>query len=106
LRLRQRAGVVSITIHDDGGLERDDGSPALNDDRSDITLLALIERAELAGGHMRVAHRAGGGSLMQITIPGQIRSDVAAPDVDASDAWQINDHDASRNRDEGHRAGS
>lgn len=81
LRLRQQAGVVSITIHDDGGPERSGRPPG--DDRSDITLLALIERAELAGGHMRVAHRAGGGSLMQITIPGQVRA--ADPALDAAD---------------------
>jgi signal transduction histidine kinase len=107
VRLRQRAGAVSITIHDDGGLERADGPlPSSEDDRSDITLLALIERAELAGGHMRVAHRAGGGSLMQITVPGTIRAELDEDAFDDAGDWKAAVLDAPHNGNEEHRAGS
>ncbi|RIK45830.1 MAG: hypothetical protein DCC58_05185 [Chloroflexi bacterium] len=93
VRVRQRAGVISITIHDDGRMER--AASAYDDaaeDRSDITLLALIERVELAGGHMRVAHRAGGGSLMQITIPGMTRAIAGDDSRSAGDDWGQQGH--------------
>ena len=42
-------------------------------DATDVGLLALMERADLAGGHLRLARRAGRGSVMQITLPGRDR---------------------------------
>lgn len=107
VRLRQRAGVVSITIQDDGAPTRHDMPPADElEDRSDITLLALIERAELAGGHMRVAHRAGGGSLMQITIPGQFRSETPLFEPDVSDGTETDEAESGEHGSEEQRAGS
>jgi hypothetical protein len=63
--------VVSALLHHDGARDEELESRDLDVmERSDVSMLALIERVELAGGHMRVAHRAGGGSVMQITMPG------------------------------------
>jgi signal transduction histidine kinase len=105
VRVRQRSDVVSITIHDDGRMDRsDDPLKAGEDDRSDISLLALIERAELAGGHMRVAHRAGGGSLMQITIPGVIRAEPPLPTLESLELTIAGESTSDGN--EGDSAGS
>jgi hypothetical protein len=40
----------------------------------------LIERADLAGGHLRVSRRAAGGSMMEITLPGAPRDEDVAAD--------------------------
>src|SRR4029078_7100148 len=75
VRVRQRDGVVSALLHHDGARDEELESRDLDVmERSDVSMLALIERVELAGGHMRVAHRAGGGSVMQITMPGVNRA--------------------------------
>ena len=75
VRLRQRDGVVSALLHHDGARDEELESRELDVmERADVSMLALIERVELAGGHMRVAHRAGGGSIMQITMPGANRT--------------------------------
>ena len=70
VRLRQRDDVVSVLIHHDGAHEVEAESRDADVMDTDVSLLALIERVELAGGHMRIAHRAGGGSVIQITMPG------------------------------------
>jgi GAF domain-containing protein len=66
--IRELANTIQIAILDDGSQPptplQDDGSDYL-----DVGMLALIERADLAGGHVRVSRRAAGGSLMQITLP-------------------------------------
>ena len=72
--LRERGDNVLILVHDDGNYPTEPGT----DELSDIGLLALIERADLAGGHLRVSRRAAGGSMIEITVPGVLRTDCDA----------------------------
>lgn len=76
IALREHGENVMIAIHDDGAstteLTTEGGS-----ELSDIGLLALIERADLAGGHLRVSRRSAGGSMMEITVPGALRTEHA-----------------------------
>jgi two-component system sensor histidine kinase DegS len=82
VRVRQRDGVVSALLHHDGARDEELESRDLDVmERSDVSMLALIERVELAGGHMRVAHRASGGSVMQITMPGVNRVALNSNDL-------------------------
>ncbi|HYI13829.1 MAG TPA: hypothetical protein VEX37_00440, partial [Thermomicrobiales bacterium] len=67
--MREHGDNVMIAIHDDGSYQTEPGT----DDLSDIGLLALIERADLAGGHLRVSRRAAGGSVIEVTVPGLLR---------------------------------
>jgi GAF domain-containing protein len=71
--MREHGDNIMISIQDDGHYATEPGT----DDLADIGLLALIERADLAGGHLRVARRAAGGSIMEITVPGSIRDELA-----------------------------
>lgn len=71
--LREHGDNVLIAIHDDGSYPTDP-STVDRGELSDIGLLALIERADLAGGHLRVSRRAAGGSMMEIAVPGVLRS--------------------------------
>jgi signal transduction histidine kinase len=84
--MREHGSNVVISIYDDGAHAseqgREDGAEA-----SDIGLLALIERADLAGGHVRVSRRAAGGSLIEITVPGWQRD--KAPSRETSDASPV-----------------
>jgi GAF domain-containing protein len=70
--IRELPGTIQLAIFDDGnhahGGPQDDIS-----DQLDVGMLALIERADLAGGHVRVSRRSAGGSLMQITLPARMR---------------------------------
>ncbi len=89
--LREHGQNVVIAIHDDATYaadQRDDEG-----DLSDIALLALIERADLAGGHLRVARRASGGSMMEITVPGAVRSELS-PQAGNSGTFEDRGHDA------------
>jgi GAF domain-containing protein len=88
-RVRQRQHVVSILIHHDG-VRGVDLEPGYGQDVEgvDVALLALNERIELAGGHMRVAHRAGGGSLIQITVPGTTREEPERLAATGRFAWE------------------
>jgi signal transduction histidine kinase len=73
--MREHGDNVMISIHDDGSYATEPGT----DDLSDIGLLALIERADLAGGHLRVARRAAGGSMIEMTVPGLQRVERDPP---------------------------
>lgn len=74
--LREHGDNVLIAIHDDAKNTTGQGTD-VSGELSDIGLLALIERADLAGGHLRVSRRAAGGSMMEITVPGILRDDQA-----------------------------
>lgn len=78
VRIRQREGKVVITIADDGQSSEGAGraapaligvAPAARPSAARVSLLALQERAELAGGQVRLAARSGGGSTIQIVLP-------------------------------------
>jgi len=71
--MREHGTNIMVSIQDDGAYASEPGT----DDLSDIGLLALMERADLAGGHLKVARRAAGGSIMEITIPGALRGHLA-----------------------------
>jgi signal transduction histidine kinase len=74
--IRETGGNVTLKLVDDGAhpeLSGHDDAPA-----GHIGLLALVERADLAGGNLRVARRAGGGSIMQIALPVTNRGDASA----------------------------
>jgi GAF domain-containing protein len=76
--MREHGDNVMIAIHDDGSYSTEPGT----DELSDIGLLALIERADLAGGHLRVSRRAAGGSMIEITVPGVLRTEQEAETSD------------------------
>jgi signal transduction histidine kinase len=65
-----------ITIVDDG--THTDVGPRNGGQPQDVALMALMERADLAGGHVRVARRAAGGSLIHITVPAGLRQSPTA----------------------------
>jgi hypothetical protein len=67
--MREHGDNILISIHDDGDYRADTTTESA-EGVPDIALLALIERADLAGGHLRVSRRAAGGSMMEITVPG------------------------------------
>lgn len=78
VRIRERDGKIVVTIADDGqGVDPATlAEPALVGaavgqpiPESRMSLLTLKERAELAGGHLRLASRAAGGSTIQIVLP-------------------------------------
>lgn len=77
VRVRGGDETITVTIHEtpppivDGD---EQAQPA--DRRGDVGMLALIERAELAGGEVRFARTVGGGSSMQITLPRTARRSV------------------------------
>jgi GAF domain-containing protein len=86
--VHERDTDVDITIHIDGG---DDVVTDTDDagDTTDVTLLALIERAELSGGHVRFSRRTEGGAVMLISLPGHRRDDpdsVAVSEHGTTDA--------------------
>ena len=77
VRVRQRDNIISALLLHDGARDEELESRALDVmERSDVSMMALVERVELAGGHLRVAHRAGGGSVIQITMPGVARGPI------------------------------
>lgn len=61
-------GIVS-SLHASPERNRPPGPGLPIDRRSDVGILALIERAELAGGELRFARTVGGGSSVQISLP-------------------------------------
>lgn len=74
VRIRQRHDKVVVTIADDGrGLETgtlgEAPMPTATITGARVSLLTLKERAELAGGQIRMASRAGGGATIQILLP-------------------------------------
>ncbi|HET9015600.1 MAG TPA: GAF domain-containing protein [Thermomicrobiaceae bacterium] len=74
VRIRQRQDKVVVTIADDGrGLDPSLlGEPSLAEvggSGSKMSLLTLKERAELAGGQIRMASRVGGGATIQVLLP-------------------------------------
>jgi signal transduction histidine kinase len=74
-RVRQRDQDILVTIADDGhgvgSSVLNDTDQPLNRKYSDIErrLIALRERAELAGGTLHLTRRNSGGSLIQVVIP-------------------------------------
>lgn len=74
--IREQAESILISIQDDGVHPRGPNSEDASD-YLDVALVALIERADLAGGHARISRRAAGGSAIQITLPGRPRPNVA-----------------------------
>jgi GAF domain-containing protein len=76
--VREHLNNVLISILDDGKHPVDSRATGDEDatDGDDVSLLALIERADLAGGHVRVSRRSAGGSMMQIMLPGRRRGPV------------------------------
>lgn len=70
--IRETGTQVLVKIVDDADHDPRRSSGSQSDD-ADISLLALMERADLAGGRLRIARRAGRGSVMQITLPGRDR---------------------------------
>jgi GAF domain-containing protein len=79
--VREHLDNVLISIFDDG-TRPSDARVAPSDDGTDgvdVALLALIERADLAGGNVRVSRRSSGGSMMQIMLPGHRRGPEPEP---------------------------
>jgi GAF domain-containing protein len=80
--IREQSDTVLITIEDDSAhpasRDPDDASDYL-----DVALVALIERADLAGGHARISRRRDGGSLIRITLPERPRKQArtASPPI-------------------------
>ncbi|HEX5166422.1 MAG TPA: GAF domain-containing protein [Thermomicrobiales bacterium] len=77
--MREHGDNILIAIHDDADYRADTTTESA-EGVPDIGLLALIERADLAGGHLRVSRRSAGGSMMEITLPGAPRDEDVAPD--------------------------
>lgn len=75
IRIRQRHDKVVVTIADDGHALESSGlnegtlvrTATISDAK--VSLLTLKERAELAGGQIRMASRTGGGATIQILLP-------------------------------------
>lgn len=70
--VREHVNSVLISIYDDG-IHTDEAIAEDVPDATDVGLLALMERADLAGGHVRVSRRSAGGTVMQVTLPGHRR---------------------------------
>lgn len=78
VRVRRRSDRVLVTIADDGqGLDpatlrqpvASGSGGARGESEATMSLLSLRERAELAGGELRMANRTGGGSTIQVVLP-------------------------------------
>ena len=65
VRVHSSAGFVTVTINDYLSNPSGDSS----DDDQYVAMLALIERAELLGGHVRQSGRTDKGRSLQITLP-------------------------------------
>lgn len=71
IRVTWAAGNVVISIEDDRRHAPD--APLELTASRDVALMALVERADLAGGRVRMSRRAAGGSLIQIALPAELR---------------------------------
>lgn len=71
IRLTWTAGNVLISIEDDR--EHNDTLATELSANRDVALMALVERADIAGGRVRMSRRAAGGSLIQISLPAALR---------------------------------
>jgi len=74
VRIRQRQDKVVVTIADDGrgidpSLLSEPSLAQVDGSGSKMSLLTLKERAELAGGQIRMASRVGGGATIQVLLP-------------------------------------
>lgn len=71
--IREQSGSIIVTIEDDG-VHAQTPSGEETSEHLDVALVALIERADLAGGHARISRRSTRGMAIQITLPGRPRS--------------------------------
>lgn len=70
IRIRGDERKIVLTVHDNAARQASSlGAQHEENPRQDVGMLALIERAELAGGEVRVARTVGGGSSVQISLP-------------------------------------
>jgi GAF domain-containing protein len=91
VQIQSQVDAVSISVRADS---KKSGTGSVNPlDIGDVDLMALVERAELAGGQVAINHQTDGQTIMLISLPAANRlnrSDGEQPSIACSDAAEDN----------------
>lgn len=99
VNLHSEQGAVSVTVQADTSIPNDTNSDTGT--ATDVGLMALIERTELAGGDVRIGRAPDGRTVMHITVPASARNHSSTlqldSEPDAFDTEQGGETIATRN---------